>query len=276
MASTLPSVCHRRDLATKARVTRDFAVTSDSGSDLVWRCHAREALQIAAQADQASVPAWRRSTPRPRSPDRSRTRTSGSRQAASRAAACSTTVATTLGARCRRRTSATPGSWSRTSGWSAGRSSSPHVRRICDDQVERSVDAFEHVGSNEPDAIGDAVAFRVPSSDLERVRRDVRGHDRACSSSWASAMARLPHPVHASATSRRRRGSAPKTSSAASTMSSVSGRGMSTAGDTSSGRPQNSRRPVMYADGSRAARRATTAPIALFEPDGSGSCPEVR
>ena len=49
------------------------------------------------------------------------------------------------------------------------------------------------------------------------------------------------------------------TSSASSTSSSVSGRGSSTSGVTLKSRPQNARRPMIFATGSRAARRATSA-----------------
>ena len=47
--------------------------------------------------------------------------------------------------------------------------------------------------------------------------------------------------------------------SASSTSSSVSGRGISTSGDTASGSEKNSRSPVRYASGSPRARRATSA-----------------
>ncbi len=67
---------------------------------------------------------------------------------------------------------------------------------------------------------------------------------RAFGRSSASAIATMPLPVQASTNVR---GSVVegKSSSAASTMSSVSGRGISTAGETSNVMSQKSRRPVM-------------------------------
>jgi len=67
----------------------------------------------------------------------------------------------------------------------------------------------------------------------------------ACANSRASATARHPQPVPASAIASARPRSPPKRSSAVSTISSVSGRGIRTAGDTSNDRSQNSCRPVM-------------------------------
>ena len=72
--------------------------------------------------------------------------------------------------------------------------------------------------------------------------------------SRASATARQPRPVPTSAT-RGLADGGPRALSASSTISSVSGRGMSTSGVTAKARPQNSRRPRMYATGSRALRR---------------------
>ena len=69
---------------------------------------------------------------------------------------------------------------------------------------------------------------------------------RAAGRSVASATARQPLPVPRSAAFRLRPGSG-NNSSATSTISSVSRRGISTAGETSNGNPQNSCCPTMYA-----------------------------
>ena len=75
--------------------------------------------------------------------------------------------------------------------------------------------------------------------------------------SCAIDTATQPLPVQTSAMS----GAASRgiSASASSTSSSVSGRGISTAGVTSNRSPQNSSCPTMYANGSCATRRSTSA-----------------
>ena len=91
----------------------------------------------------------------------------------------------------------------------------------------------------------------VSASGLRSTPRPV-----ACGSSESSASNRQPEPVPRS----RIRSGALRSEicpSAASTTVSVSGRGISTAGETRNGRLQNSFSPRMYAIGSRARRRRT-------------------
>ena len=66
---------------------------------------------------------------------------------------------------------------------------------------------------------------------------------RAWRRSLATATATFPHPVHASIIVKSCDGGT--SASTASTISSVSGLGISTAGETSSFSPQNSRWPTM-------------------------------
>ena len=73
--------------------------------------------------------------------------------------------------------------------------------------------------------------------------------------SRASATARQPEPEPTSAMASRASRRPPNRSMAVSTISSVSGRGVSTAGPTAKASPQNSRRPVMQETGSRFSRR---------------------
>ena len=89
------------------------------------------------------------------------------------------------------------------------------------------------------------------SAETSVARTVARG--RSCA--MASAIA--PDPVPRSSTRTLR--SSGKRASACSTNVSVSGRGISTAGETTSGRPQNSRLPVRYATGSPSRRRRASA-----------------
>ena len=100
-------------------------------------------------------------------------------------------------------------------------------------------------------------ADRVGARDVERLAADVRGghlRERPLAGDGdgdrAAARAEVEH--------------APRTiggerCNAASTSVSVSGRGMSTAGENFEGRPQNSRRPTRYATGSPSRRRFASA-----------------
>ena len=85
----------------------------------------------------------------------------------------------------------------------------------------------------------------------------------------ASAIAPEPVPRSSTRTSR----SFGNRASASSTSVSVSGRGMSTAGDTCSVNPQNSRRPVRYATGSPSRRRRARARNASARSRGNASSP---
>ena len=73
----------------------------------------------------------------------------------------------------------------------------------------------------------------------------------------------------------RRRQRAPQRRRASSTMNSVSGRGISTAGVTTKSRPQNSRTPTMYAVGSRAIAARDPLGERRLERPGTGSCCSV-
>ena len=75
-------------------------------------------------------------------------------------------------------------------------------------------------------------------------------------SSSASVTARHPDPVPTSSTRGR---AASESATARSTISSVSGRGISTSGVTASSRPQNGQLPTMWWAGSPAPRRASHA-----------------
>ena len=91
---------------------------------------------------------------------------------------------------------------------------------------------------------------------------------RLCGSSRASVMPMQPVPVPRSA---KRTSLCPSHSrSTISSSSSVSGRGMSVCGLTSKSRPKNSRRPVMWASGSPAQRRAVRARMAAAASSATG------
>jgi hypothetical protein len=88
--------------------------------------------------------------------------------------------------------------------------------------------------------------------------------------SWATLTAMQPQPVPMSATCSGSADEAGSSRSAASTTSSVSGLGMSTAALTRKSSPQNSRTPTMYADGSRRSRRAIHSEKRGSRPSGTG------
>ena len=226
---------------------------------------AGESLEIAPEPHQRRALAVARSPPRPRSPGRSRTRTSGSRPAAAGPRLLDD-GGDELGARdaaeqCHRRLVIAH------LGLKRGAVCAAHVGRIrrrshrtvqrrrrarsrertgCDRRRRAAPRSFVRPRAPRP---------RCPSPRSMRARARERARQPDC-------RIRCTRPRRRA----RRRRSPPKTSSAASTMSSVSGRGMSTAGETSSGRPQNSRRPVMYADGSRAGTTGNGRTVAITEP----------
>ena len=108
------------------------------------------------------------------------------------------------------------------------------------DRPDRRPDRADCRAPAEPDR-RHAVPRDVPRRDRERRLRSNRWRRlRADGSSWPSATARQPLPVPTS-TIRWLRSRRRARARASSTMSSVSGRGMSTSGVTSNSRPQNSR-----------------------------------
>ena len=138
-----------------------------------------------------------------------------------------------------------------------------HIGRIGDDEIEAARERGAEIAGNEcARAPRRRAARALRARDRERRRiavgadRDgVRQFGEQRKQDRAGAGAEIGDAQRARA--RRRRGRC--AASAASTTVSVSGRGTSTAGETASGRPQNSLTPMMRATGSPASRRATSA-----------------